>query len=82
VIQTSGGLRISTADRWAGRVEHVGNDYIVCIKDGYEPNDHLAGYRVFNIADVVEIGDHFFAREPRRLASPRKPVAGAVARVV
>jgi hypothetical protein len=81
VVQNSGDRLRITANRWAGRVECVGRGYVVAIADGFEPNDLLAGYRAFSTNNIVTLGDEFFVTEPRRLATPCTPTAGARERV-
>jgi hypothetical protein len=73
VTQNSGDQLRITAGRWAGRVEYVGRGYVVAIADGSEASDSLAGYRVFGIDRITEIGDAYFVG----VASPRKQTAVA-----
>lgn len=43
----SKGMPIQMSDGWSGRIESDDGDTIVAIQYGYEPNDHLMGYRAF-----------------------------------
>ncbi len=81
------GARITTSNGWSGVVDSYQRGSIVAIEDGYEPNDMLEGYRVFDQKAVAIAGKQGFVTVKRTVparkpgcANPRKEAAAALKR--